>query len=78
MVQAGDEHTTPEQELERLEHLMPSMSVPKDHSSKTGTGQEESISLDLVFTHGDWCIPNVLIDGDSASGLYRVAGVVDW
>jgi aminoglycoside phosphotransferase len=52
-------------------------SVPKDQQS--GTGEGESVSLDLVFTHGDWCVPNVLLDGGSAGGgLYRVAGVVDW
>lgn len=78
MYQAGNDHTTPEKELERLEHLIPSMSsVPKDQQS--GTGEGESVSLDLVFTHGDWCVPNVLLDGGSAGGgLYRVAGVVDW
>ena len=27
---------------------------------------------DLVFTHGDYCLPNVIIEGDS------VAGFVDW
>lgn len=27
---------------------------------------------DLVFTHGDYCLPNVLIDGE------EVAGFVDW
>ena len=27
---------------------------------------------DTVFTHGDYCLPNVILDGD------RVAGFVDW
>ena len=27
---------------------------------------------DLVFTHGDYCLPNVLIDGE------EIAGFVDW
>ena len=27
---------------------------------------------DLVFTHGDYCLPNVLIDGT------EIAGFVDW
>ena len=27
---------------------------------------------DLVFTHGDYCLPNVMIDGDN------IAGFVDW
>ena len=27
---------------------------------------------DLVFTHGDYCLPNVIIDGDN------IAGFVDW
>ena len=27
---------------------------------------------DLVFTHGDYCLPNVIIDGE------EVAGFVDW
>jgi aminoglycoside phosphotransferase len=27
---------------------------------------------DLVFTHGDYCLPNILIDGN------EIAGFVDW
>jgi aminoglycoside phosphotransferase len=31
---------------------------------------------DRVFTHGDYCLPNVLLVGDGAGG-FRVSGVVD-
>ncbi|MEO7003412.1 MAG: APH(3') family aminoglycoside O-phosphotransferase [Ktedonobacterales bacterium] len=32
---------------------------------------------DLVFTHGDYCLPNVLIDqADPAHG--RISGLIDW
>lgn len=35
---------------------------------------ERPASEDLVFTHGDYCLPNILIDPDAR----RVAGFVDW
>jgi len=33
-------------------------------------------SEDRVFTHGDYCLPNVILAGDGASG-FRISGLVD-
>ena len=54
---AAEEHGRGDEELDRLEALAPSMEA----------------GLDLVFTHGDYCSPNVL-HGESL----EVTGVVDW
>lgn len=36
--------------------------------------RERPPSEDLVFTHGDYCLPNVLIDRER----HRVSGYIDW
>ena len=81
---------TLDREIERARHNVANGLVDEADFDDTRLGRsaaelfEELLSNrpadeDLVFTHGDYCLPNVMIDGDEGSGFvdWGRAGVAD-
>ncbi len=72
-------HTAPEkiaalfgETLKGVHALQPSL-APDPRDDWTRLQRNEGIEpLPALFSHGDWCLPNVLTDGD------KITGIVDW